>query len=387
MDTALRLLLMTLLCTLSLSASDISVKILYLDQKVKHPPVLSNVMEKPDDLGLQGAKIAVEDSEKTAKFMNQHYTLQTEISENEATLLHAFERYVEQGGRYAVLNVQYPLFLKLLTHPKSQNILLINAGLSNPRLRMLYCNPNLLHTMADDTMLYDGLMQFLVKRNFKKIFLIKGKTAKDKNIVYAIKRAAKKFGATIVKEKVWENKSDIRRKAEDELPAFTQGGDYDVIVTADYYGDFGEVVYFNSWLPRPVAGTQGLTPLIWHKSIEQWGAAQMQDRFEKYASRAMESEDFAAWVAVRTIVTSIMHTNTSDVKTNIAYIRSNEFELAAYMGRQLSYRSYNGQLRMPIFLVQPNALISTSPQVGFLDPLTDLDTLGIAASEMRCKRK
>lgn len=387
MHTVLRLLITTLLCNLSLNAADISVKILYLDQKVKHPPVLSNVIEKPDDLGLQGAKIAVEDSEKTAQFMNQHYTLQTEVSENETALLKAFEHYVDKGGRYAILNVQYPLFLKLLSNPKSKNVLLINAGLSNPRLRMYYCNSNLLHTMADETMLYDGLMQFLVKRNFKKIFIIEGQTIKDKNIVYAIKRAAKKFGAKIVKEKVWNNNSDIRRKAEDELPAFTQGDDYDVIVTADYYGDFGEVIYFNSWLPRPVAGTQGLTPVIWHKSIEQWGAAQMQDRFQKYASRAMESEDFAAWLAVRTIVTSIMHTNTSDLKTNLAYIRSAEFEIAAYMGRKLSYRSYNGQLRMPISLVQPNALISTSPQVGFLDPVTDLDTLGITASEMKCKQK
>ncbi|MDD2266760.1 ABC transporter substrate-binding protein [Sulfuricurvum sp.] len=387
MQTLCRILITTLLCTISLSASDLSVKILYLDQKVKHPPVLSNVMEKPDNLGLEGAKIAVEDSEKTARFMNQHYALQTEVSGDETVLLKAFEQYVDQGGAYVILNVQYPLFVKLLANPKSQKVLMINAGLSNPRLRMFYCNPNLLHTIADDTMLYDGLMQFLVKRNFKKIFLIEGKTAKDKNIVYAIKRAAKKFGAKIVQEKVWDNNSDIRRKAEDELPVFTQGEDYDVILTADYYGDFGEVVYFNSWLPRPVAGTQGLTPVEWHKSIEQWGAAQMQDRFKKYASRGMESEDFAAWVAVRTIVTSIMHTNTSDLKTNLAYIRSNEFELAAYMGRKLSYRSYNGQLRMPISLVQPNALISTSPQVGFLDPVTDLDTLGIAASEMKCKRK
>lgn len=385
MHTLLRLLITTLLCTMTLNASEITVNILYLNQKVKHPPVLSNVIEKPDDLGLEGAKLAVEDSEKSARFMNQHYTMQTEVSYDEKTLLKAYERYVGKGGHYVILNVQVPLFLKLLNHPKSKNVLLINAALSDTNIRMFHCNPNLLHTIASDAMLYDGLMQFLVKRNFKKIFLIQGKTLKDKKIAMAIKRAAKKFGTTIVQEKVWNKNTDIRRKAEDELPAFTQGGDYDVILTADYYGDFGEFVYFNSWLPRPVAGTQGLTPVEWHKSIEQWGAAQMQERFEKFASRGMETEDFAAWVAVRTIVTSVMKTNTSDFKTNLTYIRSNEFELAAYMGRKLSFRSYNGQLRMPISLVQPNALISTSPQVGFLHPVTDLDTLGITESEMKCK--
>jgi len=387
MRYALHLLITILLCTISLSATDISVKMLYLHQKVKHPPVLSNIIEKPDDLGLAGAKMALEDSQKSAQFMNQKYSLDTKVSYKEDELLKAFENYVDNGGRYVVVNVQMSLFLKLMKHPKSKNVLIFNTGLNDTSLRMYYCNSNLLHTIPSDAMLYDGLMQFLVKRNFKKIFLLQGKTVKDKHIAIAIRRAAKKFGATIVKEKIWNNTTDIRRKAEDELPAFTQSDDYDVIVTADYFGDFGEFVYFNSWLPRPVAGTQGLTPVMWHKSIEQWGAAQMQNRFEKHASRWMESEDFAAWVAIRTIATSLMHTNTSEVKANIAYIRSNEFELSAYMGRKLSYRNYNGQLRMPISLVHPKALISTSPQVGFLHPITDLDTLGIAASEMKCKRK
>lgn len=41
---------------------------------------------------------------------------------------------------------------------------------------------------------------------------------------------------------------------------------------------------------------------------------------------------------------------------------------------------------MPISLVGPRALISTSPQEGFFHPTTDLDTLGIAPFEMKCKK-
>ena len=55
------------------------------------------------------------------------------------------------------------------------------------------------------------------------------------------------------------------------------------------------------------------------------------------------------------------------------------------MGRKLSFRDFNGQLRTPISLIQPRALISTSPQVGFLHPITDLDTLGVAKFELKCK--
>ena len=378
---------LSLLFLLSIIKADVlNVNILYLEQKIEKPPVLSNVIEEPNDLGLKGAQIAIIDSNKSAKFLNQNFNLETKVSYDENELISTFEEFIKNKNQYVILNVEDPLLEKLLKNPLSKDVLLINASSENTNLRKTICEKNLLHTSASNAMLYDGLMQFLVKRDFKKILLLSGTNPKDLLIKEDIKRAAKKFGAKIVAEKSWENNSDIRRKASDEFPAFTQAKDYDVILLADYYGDFGEFVYFNSWLPRPVAGTQGLTPVLWHKVIEQWGAAQMQSRFEKFASRWMESKDYSNWLAVRTIITAISKTNTANFKTNLDFIYSDDFDVAAYMGRKLSFRDYNGQIRIPISLVQPKALISTSPQVEFLHPITDLDTLGIAPHEMECKK-
>lgn len=382
----MKIVILFLFLLLSASAEVLNVNILYLEQKIEKPPVLSNVIEEPENLGLSGAQMAVIDSNKTSKFLNQNFNLLTKISYDEKELVLAFEEFIKNKNSYVILNVEDDLFKKIIENPISKNALLINAKSQTTDLRRDYCNKNLIHTIASNDMLYDGLIQFLVKRNFKNIFLLSGQNPKDIQISEDIKRAVKKFGAKIVKEKVWENNTDIRRRATEELPSFTQASDYDVIVVADYYGDFGESLYFNTWLPRPVAGTQGLTPVTWHKVIESNGAAQMQSRFETFASRWMESQDFANWVAIRTIIASITKTKTADLKTNIDFIYSADFDLAAYLGRKLSFRDYNGQLRMPISLVQPRALISTSPQDGFLHPLTDLDTLGIAPFEMRCKK-
>ena len=41
---------------------------------------------------------------------------------------------------------------------------------------------------------------------------------------------------------------------------------------------------------------------------------------------------------------------------------------------------------MPIALIQPRALVSTSPQAGFLHPVSDLDTLGISKFEVQCSK-
>ena len=382
----MKIVLFFLLLIAYANAQLLNVDILYLEQKIEKPPVLSNVIEEPKNLGLSGAQLAVIDSNKSSKFLNQNYNLITKISYDENELITAFEEFIKNKNSYVILNVEDELLKKLIANPLSKDALLINAGSQSTDLRRDYCNKNLIHTIASDAMLYDGLVQFLVKRDFKNIFLISGKNPKDIQISDDIKRAVKKFGANIVKEKVWENNTDIRRRATDEFPVFTQAKDYDVIVVADYFGDFGESIYFNSWLPRPVAGTQGLTPVTWNKVIESNGAAQMQSRFEGFASRWMESKDFSNWVAVRTIISSIMKTKTADFKTNLDFIYSDDFDVAAYMGRKLSFRDYNGQLRMPISLIQPRALISTSPQEGFLHPITDLDTLGIAPFEMKCKK-
>lgn len=382
----MKIILFFLLILVSINAEILNVNILYLEQKIQKPPVLSNVIEEPENLGLSGAQLAVVDSNKSSKFLNQNYTLVTKISYDENELIQAFEEFIKNKNSYVILNVEDELLKKIIANPISKDALLLNAGSQTTDLRRDYCNKNLLHTIASNAMLYDGLVQFLVKRNFKNIFLITGKNPKDIQISDDIKRAVKKFGANIVKEKVWDNNTDIRRKATEEFPVFTQASDYDVIVVADYFGDFGESLYFNTWLPRPVAGTQGLTPVTWNKVIESNGAAQMQSRFESFASRWMESKDFSNWVAVRTIISSIMKTKTVDLKTNLDFIYSDNFDVAAYLGRKLSFRDYNGQLRMPISLVQPRALISTSPQEGFLHPTTDLDTLGIAPFEMKCKK-
>ncbi len=367
-------------------ANALEVDILYLEQKIKKPPSLSNVIEEPKDSGLKGAQIAIKDSNKTARFLNQKYILQQEKSKDANKLIKSFESFVNKGGVFVILNVSDELLEKISNNKLAKKTILFNSTNPSSKFRKTQCKQNLLHTISSNAMLYDGLVQFLIKRNWKKWLLLKGDKKEDKKIEKAIKRAAKKFGGEIVEEKTWSFDTDIRRKAQSEMPSFTQSKEHDVVLVADYFNDFGEYVYFNTWIPRPVAGTSGLKPVTWHKVIEAWGAAQMQKRFEKKAKRWMNSKDYASWVAVRTIVTSVKTTNTTNFETNLKNIYSEDFSIAAYKGRKLTFRKFNGQLRMPVSLVHPKALVSNSPQIGFLHPKTDLDTLGIAPFEMKCKK-
>ena len=97
------------------------------------------------------------------------------------------------------------------------------------------------------------------------------------------------------------------------MPLFTQEfGDYDMLLVADELGDFGRYIPFNTWQARPVAGSEGLKPVAWSPVVEQWGAAQLQGRFEDLAGRDMRSEDYGAWAALRSLGEAVTRTGCAD---------------------------------------------------------------------------
>jgi ABC transporter substrate binding protein (PQQ-dependent alcohol dehydrogenase system) len=373
----------TLLATQSQAANEeMKVQIGYLAFIPDPGPVLSNIIPEPRDAGLRGAELAIIDSNSTGRFLNHSYTLQTANADSPQALLDAAQALHQQGLRLFVVNAPVDTLRQLSAAlPDS---LLFNAGSADDSLRSTACLNNVLHTLPSRAMLADALAQFLTVRRWNRWLLIVGQTPDDQAYAAALRRAAKRFGHTIVAEKAWSFDNDQRRSAQADMPLFTQTTEYDVVLVADERGDFGEYVPYQTWYPRPVAGTQGLTPVGWHKSVETYGAAQLQKRFEALAGRWMNDRDFAAWMAVRSIASAVTKLRQADPMVIRQAELSDQLPLDGFKGRKLSYRAWNGQLRQPIPIVQPRALVSTSPQDGFLHPVTELDTLGYDKPEVTC---
>ncbi len=363
---------------------DLVVTIGYLQWQPDQGPVLSNVIPEPEDAGLQGAELAISDNNTTGRFLNQHYNLQPAIVNSEADALAAMDSLLNKGIRLFVVRAPADTLLAL-TEKAGEQALVFNAGAHDNALRQSECPTQLLHTIPSYAMLTDALAQWLNLRRWRDVLMITGPTDADQQWAASFRRAAQRFGIEIVDEKPWTFDADLRRTASRELPLFTQtDDDYDAVVVADVRGDFGEYVPFNTWLPRPVVGTQGMTPLTWHRVVESWGAAQLQSRFDEQAGRAMNSEDYAAWAAVRSIGTAVTRLGNSDATGVRDFLFSDNFQLAAFKGRKLSYRNWNGQLRQPIPLVHPRGLVATAPVEGFIHPKTEMDTLGLDEPESNC---
>jgi ABC transporter substrate binding protein (PQQ-dependent alcohol dehydrogenase system) len=364
--------------------SEVVVAVHYLKKSVPPPPVLSNLDPIPEDLGMQGATLGLAENQTTGRFMGQTYALTVQEVPEDGDFAATAKTALADGG-LVLLDAPSADVLAVADLPEAAGALLFNVSSSDRALRDANCRANLLHTIPSDAMRTDALAQFFVKRRWDKLALIEGTHPDDLTFSASLKDSLRKFGLKLRSEKTWAFDADMRRNASQEVPLFTQGlKEHDVLLIADEIHDFGRYIEFNTWLPRPVAGSEGLVPVAWSPVVEQWGAAQLQSRFEDQSGRHMQSKDYAAWAAMRTIGEAVTRTNAADPATLRAFILSPQFELAGFKGRPMSFRPWNGQLRQPIPLVHPRAVVATAPLEGFLHQTSELDTMGLDRPNSNC---
>jgi ABC transporter substrate binding protein (PQQ-dependent alcohol dehydrogenase system) len=272
-----------------------------------------------------------------------------------------------------------------------EDVLVLNVGARDTRLREADCRPNVLHVTPSNAMLADATAQFAVWKKWPSWFLIHGCNPADLALADDYRRAARKFGATIVEEREFEDTGGARRTdtghvlVQRQIPVFTQGAEeHDVVIAADASDVFAPYLPFHVWSPRPVMGSAGLRPVSFHAAHEGWGATQIQRRFEALSGRYMLEEDYDTWLALRVVGEAVTRTSSANPADLRSYILSDAFELAAFKGQKVTVRQWNGQLRQPILLYDGRITVSASPQEGFLHQVSPLDTLGIDEPESSC---
>jgi ABC transporter substrate binding protein (PQQ-dependent alcohol dehydrogenase system) len=374
------------------AADPLQATITYVTQEEDRVVPLSLLDTLLPDEGLMGARQAITENQTTGRFLGHEYALAEVVVPEDGDLVAAFKDALAAGQRLFILDLRGEQILALADLPEAADAVLFNARAPDDRLRLDDCRANLFHVMPSRAMKADALAQYLVWKQWREWFLVHGTQEQDLAFAAALERAATKFGAKIVETRAYEYVATARRtdsghiQIQSQIPVFTQDApEHDVVLVADESDIFGEYLPYRTWDPRPVAGTQGLIASAWHRSQEQWGATQVQRRFEKFAGRWMFERDYTAWLTVRIIGEAVTRTGSADAQTIHDYLRSEQFEIAAFKGEPLTFRPWNQQLRQPILIVGPRMLVSVSPQQGFLHQRTPLDTMGYDAPESSCQ--
>jgi len=381
---------LSVVATHALAADPIAIGIGYLGPAgVKSKLSLAEQPAAND--GVAGARLAIEDNNNTGKFLNQRFTLEEVRLKEDDDVTKAAVALADRNG-FIIADLAADALLKAADALRDRGTVLLNTGSIDDRLREQDCRANVIHVAPTRSMLADALAQYLVWKQWKRWLLVAGSHEPDKLYAEALRRAATRFGAKIVQERTFEDTGGARRTdsgvtlIQRQIPVFTQQAPaYDVLVAADESEVFASYLPYRTWDPRPVAGSAGLVPTSWDAAHDQWGAIQMQSRFFKLNSRRMTALDMQAWTAARMIGEAASRTNSGDPKAVFDFLKRPDFSVAAFKGQRLTLRDWNLQLRQPVLLVDGRMVVSVSPQEGFQQQVSELDTLGTDRPETQCK--
>jgi ABC transporter substrate binding protein (PQQ-dependent alcohol dehydrogenase system) len=374
-------------------ASDVgqTIRIGYIRSLERHP-TLSLLDRAASDAGLAGAQMAISDNNTTGRFLGQAYNMVDMPATPQADPAALLAALTAQGVRLVVTDLPADKVLALAAAGQATGVTVFNVAAPDDELRQQHCRANVVHVAPTRSMLTDALAEYLAVRRWSRWLLVYGSHPNDALLADAYRRSAKRFGARIVEERVFQDSDGSRRSdsgivlVQQQMPVFTQRApEYDVLIAADENEVFASDLPYRTWDARPVAGSAGLRPLTWDACSESWGGTQMQDRFRAAFHRWMHPLDMQAWTAVRLIGEAASRTRSSDAGAIMQEMRKPDFAVAAYKGRPLSLRDWDWQLRQPILLSDGRTVVSVSPQPGFLHQTNDLDTLGLDRPETSCR--
>ncbi len=355
-------------------------------------PTISLLDRPAPDNGLAGAKLAISDNNTTGHFMNQQFELaDTPIQPGDAPES-VLTTLTDNGTTLILTDVPADRLLSLAAAGHAKSVTLFNVAAPDDALRQQQCRDNVIHVSPSRSMLADALAQYLVWKKWSRWVLAYGSHPEDALLAEAYRRAAKRFGARIVKELEYQDTGGAREtdsgivQTQQQMPVFTQGlPEYDVLVAADENQVFADYLPYRTWDARPVAGSAGLRPVSWDPGSESWGGTQIQDRFIRMAHRRMTERDMQAWTACRMIGEAASRSGSTAQAKIMQAMKAADFGVAAYKGQRLTLRDWDWQLRQPILLSDGRTVVSVSPQPGFLHQVTELDTLGIDRPETKCE--
>lgn len=344
--------------------------------------------DHPAGRPIDAARVAVDESEAELEAAGQRLQLKTFMASNAADLPRVMAQLKAAKIQHVLLDLPDAELQQLASTAAvgPDAPMLFNIGSAADALRGAACAPSLLHTYPSRQMLSDAMVQYLAARSWTQALLLYGQQPQDKLQLEAFVRSAKRYGLKINKTAQFKLSGDPRERELSNTRLLTNDKGYDVVVVLDSDGEFARTLPYATQWPRPVVGSNGLTSMAWHPQWERNGGPQLSRRFMRAAHRPMAAQDWAAWIAVKSIVAVLTEQPKASVAEQLRLLRGGQVYVDGYKGPRLSFRPWDGQLRQPIFLGHADGVAGSAPFDGVLHPSEVLDTLGVDQKESTCKK-
>ena len=351
------------------------------DEKLVYLGLVLDPLTRP----LPGAQMGVSDLQVLGDATGFKATLDEQKAADVAGLVAKVQEMSAAGDRFIIVDLPADVLDQVAAATRDLKVTLLNTTAHEDFLRER-CYPNLLHTAASDRQLSDALVQLLRVRNWTNVLVLYGQEPRDKVLADVFTASAQRLRLNIVDTRQVTQSTNSENMEQNNTLLVTGGADYDVIYIADTQGDYARYLPYATQLPRPVIGSTGLEAAEWHWTWERDGASQVISRFDKLTGDLhMDGADWSAWIAAKAVMTAYGKSRATDPDEIDAYMRGERFGVDGSKGVLMSFRPWDGQMRMPITLSTADAVIDAAPIDGFEHQVTTLDTLGTDQPEFVCK--
>ena len=365
----------------------VKIAFVQVDGDPRYAPIRASdrIVLKAPEHPFAGAEVGIDEAAPLVRLLNTDFTLDRIVVKSPADVAPAVLQAADAGTHFFLIDAPADAYRPLAAAVRGRDLLLFNVSEPDDALRRDLCAAEFVHVYPSRAQLMDGLVQYVVSRKWTNLLELQGPSPDDAAMTTAFEHSVQKFGAHIVAQRKFKPGTDPRDREQND-PALLSAinRDFDVVFVADSDFDFARTVPYHLVRPRPVMGSIDLEPLAWHWTWDHNGAPQVNSRFEKRSGgRHMEGADWAAWVAVKMIVQSVLHTRSADFSTQRAFILgAGSFD--GDKGLAVSVRAWDHQVRQAVLLAAPYEVVASAPIEGFLHQTNELDTLGDDQPESAC---
>lgn len=156
-----------------------------------------------------------------------------------------------------------------------------------------------------------------------------------------------------------------------------------------FHVEASEAMYSGALAARGEDGEVPASAVLWHPSLERFGAAQLNDRFRARFGAEMDGAAWAGWMAVKVLWEASLRARSAEAAALRGYLERDAAQFDGHKGWPLSFRAWDHQLRQPLYLVAQSGarVVGEIPARRGEDTSSreTLDRLGMGASASSCR--
>ncbi len=332
----------------------------------------------------QGALLGLDEANALASLFGKRLRLEPEVAADARGVAAAVRKLVGQARAIALVGGAGPGVADALRDAAvAESVVFLNVGAPDDRLRLERCAPPLFHLLPSVAMSVDALGQWLAGRQRLTRWTIVGDgTARAAEIEAAARRTLARHGGSLVMS---GSAADVM------LLALDPAGSREVLSRARG-GARSEVPAGIGWETPSGLGAEeawGTWAVGWHPELEQFSGRELNARFRRRFGLPLTEIGWAAWAAVKLIGEALVRGNAVSTDRVIAFLESAP-PFDGHKGVALTFRSWDHQLRQPLYIMGPRKREETEGARGPYAVLAqlpgpNLDALGTGAAETRCR--